>query len=270
MSIPNQLNMTEGLSESFFDAFDYDRRDPRLDDFPFMSAMWPTVYMWLAYPILHVLPRTEEQCRRLWNVVTILKFFMASVIFALLFVNYFLRYEMILSDGNPRSPSYQVMVAWYLHYMTNLTYHQLDIFVYALMSSSRANHRSAIARGLFKSFNPLYMWMHSRYFPYGPDSYVVMASCLGHMFKEGANIMEMCRRKNCFLGRQIAATFQVFVYVCAEFYFVYMLFSVLFPCDGYMSPYPWQLIVIDVIFLFLLVVLFVRMYLDEFVLDKMN
>ena len=64
MKIPNKINIIESPSESFFDAFDFSRRDPRLDDFPFMSVMWPTVYMWLAYPILHVLPRTEEQCRK--------------------------------------------------------------------------------------------------------------------------------------------------------------------------------------------------------------
>ena len=207
--------------------------------------------------------------RRMWNVVTVLKFSMASAIFFLLFVNYFVRGETAFSDGDPRSPSYQVMLAWYLHYVTNLTYHQLDIFVYA-HTDSRATHRSAIARGLLKSFNPLYMWMHTRYFPYGPDSYVVMASCLGHMFKEGSNIMEMWRSRNCFLCRQVAATFQVFVYVCAEFNFVYSLLRVLLATDGYVSPYPWQLIIINVIFVFLLVVLFAKMYLDEFVLEKIK
>ena len=97
-----------------------------------------------------------------------------------------------------------------------------------------------------------------------------MASCLGHMLKEGANILEMWRSENCFLCRQTAATFQVFVYVCAEFYFVHSLLQVVFASDGYVPPYPWQLILINAIFMFLLVVLFVKIYLDEFVLDKMK
>ena len=62
-------DITNNWNGSFSDAFDYTRRDVRLDDFPFMSAMWPTVYMWLAYPILHVLPRSEEQCRVAWQLV---------------------------------------------------------------------------------------------------------------------------------------------------------------------------------------------------------
>ena len=62
-------NIASNWNSSFFDAFEISQRDPRLDDFPFMSAMWPTVYMWLAYPILHVLPRSEEQCRVAWQLV---------------------------------------------------------------------------------------------------------------------------------------------------------------------------------------------------------
>ena len=95
-----------------------------------------------------------------------------------------------------------------------------------------------------------------------------MASCLGHMLKEGANILEMWRSENCFLCRQTAATFQVFVYVCAEFYFLHSLLQVVFASDGYVPPYPWQLILINAIFMFLLVVLFVKIYLDEFVFEK--
>ena len=103
---------------------------------------------------------------------------------------------------------------------------------------------------------------------------MAMASCLGHILKEGANILEMCRRENSYLCRQAAATFQVFVYVCAlvcaEFYLVHSLLQVVFASDGYVPPYPWQLILIDAIIFFLLVVLFVKIYLDEFVLDKMK
>ena len=62
MEVPQ--NITNSWNSSFFDAFDNSQRDERLDDFPFMSAMWPTVYMWLAYPILHVLPRSGEHCRQ--------------------------------------------------------------------------------------------------------------------------------------------------------------------------------------------------------------
>ena len=66
-------NIINNWNDSFSDAFAYSRRDVRLDDFPFVSAMWPIAYMWLAYPILHVLPRTQEQCRRIWNIGAIHK-----------------------------------------------------------------------------------------------------------------------------------------------------------------------------------------------------
>ena len=259
-------NIASNWNSSFFDAFEISQRDPRLDDFPFMSAMWPTVYMWLAYPILHVVfPRGGDHCERIWNVVTALKFFMASVIFTLSFVNLFLRCESDFLDSDPRSPSYQVMLSWYLHYVTCLAYHQVDIFVY----THTANYHSAIARGMLKSFNPLYMWMHTRYFPHGPDTHVMTAVCFGHILKEGFNLMEIWKSRECLLGRQIAATFQIFVVVCSAITVFHSFCCILFLSD-YDHPCPWQLIVINMIFLSLLMVLYMKMYLMEFVTTKMK
>ena len=211
----NNPNIPNNWNDSFSDAFAYSRRDVRLDAFPFVSAMWPIAYMWLAYPILHVLPRTQEQCRKMWNIgghshmtsakfresrfptlpivlshshnlsisaivcfwqtpltasviceyplVTILKFFMASTGCALLLTNCLFRCDGDdpVDHTSPRSRSYQIMLAWYLHYLTNLIYHQVDIFVYT-HTVCHATYRSAVGRGILKSFCPLYLWMHSR------------------------------------------------------------------------------------------------------------
>ena len=98
----------------------------------------------------------------------------------------------------------------------------------------------------------------------------MMFSCVGHVLKEGFNIAEMHNKgRNWDLCRQVAATFQVFVMVCAVFNCVYPLLCLWFVSD-YAPPYPWQLIVINAIFFPLLLMLFSKMYLDEFVLDKVE
>ena len=206
--------------------------------------------------------------RRMWSVVTVLKFSMASVIFTLSFVNCFFRCESDFHYTDPLSPSYQVMLSWYLHYVTCLAYHQLDIFVYT-HTAGRATYHSAIARGMLKSFNPVYMWMHTRYFPFGPDTYLMTAICFGHIFKEGFNLMEIWKSQDCLLGRQIAATFQIFVVVCSEISVFYSFCCILFVSD-YDPPYQWQLIVINIIFISLLMVLYINMYLKEFVTPLMK
>ena len=90
------------------------------------------------------------------------------------------------------------------------------------------------------------------------------------MFKEGFNIAEMGNKSTSWdLGRQVAATFQVFVYVCAVFSCIYSLLCLLLMND-YVPSYPWQLIVINAIFFPLLLMLFAKIYLDEFVLEKVE
>ena len=113
-------------------------------------------------------------------------------------------------------------------------------------------------------------YFHFRYFPYGPDTYVMMFSCVGHFLKEGFNIADMWDgSRNWDLGRQAAATFQVFVYICAVFNCLHCLLCLLLMSD-YDPPYPWQLVVINAVFFPLLLVLFVKIYLDEFVLGKVE
>ena len=99
----------------------------------------------------------------MWRVITVLKFSMAIIGCTLLVVNCLLRCDSdyLDEDTNPHSRSYQVMLGWYLHYITNLIYHQVDIFIYTY-TVCHATYRSAIVRGVLKSFCPLYLWMHSR------------------------------------------------------------------------------------------------------------
>ena len=204
----------------------------------------------------------------MWSIITALKFFMACVIFTILCGNCFFRCASDLQDTDPLSQSYQVMLGWYMHYVTCLVYHQLDIFVYT-HTVSHATHYSAISRGLLKSFNPLYLWMHTRYFPYGPDVYYLIAVCFGHVLKEGFNIMEIWTSRSYEWCRQVAATFQIFVLVCIQFCFFYSLCCLIFVSD-YEPPYPWQLIVLNVPFLFCLMVLYFDVYMNEFVMPKME
>ena len=98
----------------------------------------------------------------------------------------------------------------------------------------------------------------------------MLLSCIGHVFKEGFNIAEMWKKsKSWDLGRQVAATFQVFVVVCAVFNCLYSLLCLLFVSD-YAPPYPWQLIVLNAIFFPSLLMLFAKIYLDEFILEKVE
>jgi elongation of very long chain fatty acids protein 7 len=43
---------SNGNSDGFFDAFSWDKRDVRLDDFPMMSSIWPTICVCLMFLFL--------------------------------------------------------------------------------------------------------------------------------------------------------------------------------------------------------------------------